>query len=244
MYNVSSKNLIPICILRILMQHSDVDHPLRQEDIARYLDREYNLSIERKAIGRTLSHLRDELEIDILQSREGSWLASRKFEDFEIRFLIDLVKSYKYISKSDAKSIVNNLCDLSSDYFRSNSDHRILFDMGHKVNNHGVLINQMLFEEAIEQNRKTRFTYGDSKTKRVLNPWFILLRNERYYVIGMEEDMETGETKDREILTLDMIHSVSIIDEYMKAISLPSGCSSEHSYFMRIAASYDNEALL
>ena len=44
-------------ILQILEQYSDFDHPLKQQDIIDYLDKDYGISIERKAVGRNLSLL-------------------------------------------------------------------------------------------------------------------------------------------------------------------------------------------
>ena len=34
MYHVTSTNLLPLCILMILQEHSDKNHPLRQAEIA------------------------------------------------------------------------------------------------------------------------------------------------------------------------------------------------------------------
>ena len=46
-------------ILQILEQYSDFDHPLKQQDIIDYLDRDYGIAIERKAVGRNLSLLKE-----------------------------------------------------------------------------------------------------------------------------------------------------------------------------------------
>ena len=44
------KKLALTRILQILEEYSDADHPLKQEDIAKYLEKDYGLVIERKAI--------------------------------------------------------------------------------------------------------------------------------------------------------------------------------------------------
>ena len=46
-------------ILQILEQYSDFDHPLKQQDIIDYLDKDYGIAIERKAVGRNLSLLKE-----------------------------------------------------------------------------------------------------------------------------------------------------------------------------------------
>lgn len=42
------KKMALIRILQILQTHSDCDHPLRQEDIACYLEKDYGITIDRK----------------------------------------------------------------------------------------------------------------------------------------------------------------------------------------------------
>ena len=61
-------------ILQILEQYSDFDHPLKQQDIIDYLEKDYGIVIERKAVGRNLSLLK-EAGFDIASDRRGSYLA-------------------------------------------------------------------------------------------------------------------------------------------------------------------------
>ena len=53
------KKLALIRIMQILERESDVDHPLKQEDIARILQRDYGIELERKAVGRNLALLEE-----------------------------------------------------------------------------------------------------------------------------------------------------------------------------------------
>ena len=46
------KKLALLRIWQILKENSDCDHPLTQEAIGAYLERDYGIEIERKAIGR------------------------------------------------------------------------------------------------------------------------------------------------------------------------------------------------
>ena len=76
------KKLALIRIWQILKENSDCDHPLTQEEIGNYLERDYGIEIERKAIGRNISLLK-EAGIEIESSRDGSYLVEREFEDSE-----------------------------------------------------------------------------------------------------------------------------------------------------------------
>ena len=117
MYHVTSTNLLPLCILMILQEHSDKNHPLRQAEIAAYLDMEYNLTAERKAIGRAIKHLREQLDIQIVSDREGSWYDDRLFEESELRLLIDAVMSSRYIKPNYTKDLIKKLGSLGGSSF-------------------------------------------------------------------------------------------------------------------------------
>ena len=58
MNSLEPTKLALVRILQILEQYSDFDHPLKQQDIIDYLDKDYGIVIERKAVGRNLSLLK------------------------------------------------------------------------------------------------------------------------------------------------------------------------------------------
>lgn len=67
MNNFEPKKLALIRILDILKFYSDANHPLTQEDIIDYLESDYGIVIERKAVGRNISLLKEagiEIESD------------------------------------------------------------------------------------------------------------------------------------------------------------------------------------
>ena len=80
MESLEPKKLALIRIWQILKDYSDYGHPLTQEDIAVKLENEYGIVIERKAISRNLSLLK-EAGIDIESRKAGSYLECRDFED-------------------------------------------------------------------------------------------------------------------------------------------------------------------
>ena len=102
------KKLALIRIMQILERESDVDHPLKQEDIARILQRDYGIELERKAVGRNLALL-EEAGFDIANDRRGSYLCERMFDDNELRLLIDSILASKHISAKDSKSLIDRL---------------------------------------------------------------------------------------------------------------------------------------
>ena len=82
MDNLEPKKLALIRIIQIFQKYSDCDHPLKQEDIIRLLDEDYGIVIERKAVGRNISLLK-EADFKIESGRAGSYLDERDFTDAE-----------------------------------------------------------------------------------------------------------------------------------------------------------------
>ena len=118
MENLEPKKLALLRILEIFKNYSDQMHPLKQEDIAKHLEREYGVNLERKAISRNISLLK-EAGYEIESTREGSFLLEREFEDSELRMLIDGVLSSRYIAARHSKDLIEKLCGMSNKYFRS-----------------------------------------------------------------------------------------------------------------------------
>ena len=71
------KKLIIIRILQVLEEYSDVNHPLKQSEIEKILLDKYDISAERKAIGRNLQLLQDMFDKDALVFDNGQieWAA-------------------------------------------------------------------------------------------------------------------------------------------------------------------------
>ena len=112
MESFEPKKLALLRILQILKDNSDIDHPLTQEDIARHLENDYGIVIERKAIGRNISLLK-EAGVEIESLRAGSYLEYRDFEDAELHLLIDGILSSRYITARHSKDLIDRICSLS-----------------------------------------------------------------------------------------------------------------------------------
>ena len=194
MERFESKKLALIRIWQILKDYSDCDHPLTQEDIAAKLEREYGIAIERKAIGRNISLLK-EAGIDIASCRNGSYLECREFEDSELHMLIDGVLSSKYITAKHSKDIIERLCGLSNQYFRSNVRHIRSVNDWHKTENRALFYNIELIDIAIEEGKQIHYDYNkygiDKKlhksSHQYVTPYLMLLHNQRYYLMAYSE---------------------------------------------------------
>ena len=149
-----------IRIWQILLRHSDYDHPLLQEDILRYLDEEYDIQLERKAVGKNLAYLRD-AGIDVSTiPRKGFYIASRDFEDSELKLLIDSVLQSKHITAKDSKILIEKLCNQSNKYFRSHVKNIYSVNEWSKTENKALFYNIDVVNEAIETGKQVQYDYN------------------------------------------------------------------------------------
>lgn len=68
-----SKKAAIIRMLQIYLKHGSKTSPLRQTDFVRYLKEEYDIEIERKAVGRNIILLK-EMGFDIRNAKQGTYL--------------------------------------------------------------------------------------------------------------------------------------------------------------------------
>lgn len=163
--NMEPKKLALLRILEIFQRYSDEDHHLKQEDIIKYLERDYALFLERKAISRNISLLR-EAGYEISSDRNGSWLSERDFDPVELRVLIDSVLSSRFLSVEHSGTMIDKLCRQSSVYFRSNVKHIHAVNEWNKTENPELFRNIETICDAIERKKKIQYTllrYGADK---------------------------------------------------------------------------------
>lgn len=215
MNSLEPKKLALLRILQILEQYSDYDNPLKQEDIARYLDRDYGIVIERKAIGRNIFLLKD-AGYDILSDRRGSYLASREFDDSELRMLIDGVLASKHITAKHSKELIEKLCSLSNKYFRSHVKNIWSVNEWSKTDNQALFYNIEIIDTAIELGKQIAFSYNkygaDKKLHKTSDqratPYQMILHNQRYYLVACNEKW-----KNLGHYRLDRITDIRLTDE-------------------------------
>ena len=192
--SLEPKKLALLRILQILDQYTCPDHPLTQDDIAARLAGDYGIELERKAIGRNLSLLK-EAGYDIESDRRGSYLASREFDDSELRMLIDGVLASKYITARHSKELIEKLCSLSDRHFRAHVKNIWSVNEWSKTDNCAVFYNIEVADAAIERGRQIEFVYNkygaDKKlhrtAKHLVSPYQFILHNQRYYLVACNE---------------------------------------------------------
>ena len=215
MDNLEPKKNALLHILQILQKYSDYDHPLTHEEIIRYLAKDYGIQIERKAVGRNISLLQ-EAHYDIEETRRGSYLAYREFDDSELRLLIDGVLTSRHITADHSKQLIDKLCNLSNVYFRSHVKHRYAVDNLSKSDNAQFFLNIALVDEAIEAGKQIGFTYNrygaDKKlhegSQHTVSPYQLILHNQHYFLMARSEQW-----KSVTFYRLDKITKMALLEE-------------------------------
>ena len=188
------KKLALLRIWQILQKHSDYDHPLTQEDIIKYLEKDYGIEMERKAVGKNIADLRD-AGIDIGSRRAGSYIDSREFEDSELKLLIDGVLQSKHITARHSKDLIEKLCGLSNKYFRSHVKNVYSVNDWSKTENQALFYNIEVVDDAIASGKQVQYDYNkygvDAKLHKSsfqrVSPYQLILHNQRYYLMGYSD---------------------------------------------------------
>ena len=158
------------------------------------MQRDYGIAIERKAISRNLSLLR-EAGAEIKSSREGSYLDYRDFEDSELHLLIDGVLCSRHITAKHSTDLIDRLCKLSNKYFRSHVKNIYSVGDWSKTENPALFYNIELIDTAIEEKCLIGYDYNKIGTDKklhkssyqVVTPYQMLLHNQRYYLMAYSE---------------------------------------------------------
>ncbi|MBO4539959.1 MAG: WYL domain-containing protein [Clostridia bacterium] len=220
--NMPRKKITILLILKILEDETDSEHRLSQQDIVDLLKKKYDVECERKAVGRNLETLRRAgYEID--SARGGICLHSRRFEKSELRLLIDSVLSSRYIDNKHSGDLIAKLVKEGGKFF-SEGNHLAYNRQWDKTPNKGVFFTIELLDEAISGKKKVRFIYNgyDLKKKLVplpkgeykVSPYFLLLHNQRYYLICLEDGKEAIG-----YFRVDRITDIEICDEAIRPLS-------------------------
>lgn len=227
-----SKKTLIFRIYQILEEYSDFEHPLTHQDIIEKLDRDYGIECERKAVGRNIACLK-EMGFDIESSKEGSYLASRKLENAELRLLIDSVLASRNVNPTHSKQLIDKLISIGGHNFKSHVKHVYSVKDWGKSDNKDFFYNIDVIDEAIENGKKIHFFYNKVGLDKALHPslehkgspYQMLLHNQRYYLMMFDEVFDqVGYYR------LDKITNITILDEDAKPLKQNKGFEKGINY--------------
>lgn len=215
MDNLEPKKLALLRILQILEDETDKEHPYTQAQIINRLSEKYDITVERKAVGRNLSLLK-EAGFGIESTKAGSFFDDRTFEQSELRLLVDSILCSRYINKKHSEDLIEKIVALGGKNFKSHVKHIYSVGKWSKSDNIEFFYNIEIADEAIERAKQITFHYNKfdetarlKKTYRqIVSPYQMILHNQRYYLMAYNEYW-----KNMAFYRMDKITDVEILDK-------------------------------
>lgn len=187
-------------IAKYLMEHTDEEHAVSTPKLIEYLASQ-GIKAERKSIYNDIDTLND-FGMDIIRSdahRGGYMLASRQFELAEVKLLIDLVQSSKFITEKKSRELIQKLEAQVSKYDAKAMQRQVQIIGRSKTLNETIYYNVDMIHSAISQNVKIRFHYFEWDVQKnvklrhegafyEVSPWKLTWDDENYYMMAYDED--------------------------------------------------------
>jgi predicted DNA-binding transcriptional regulator YafY len=189
---------IKLKCLRILeiLKETDENNPLTTAGIQNKLAL-YQLAADRKAINRDIRALK-EAGYDIRLCRDnkkGYYLATREFENWELKILMDAIASSKFLTDDDIAQLNAKLRGMAS-----TESGKLLVrvtPVNNRVRQDNPAVKTFIeqFLQAIRQRQKVSFQYTVTNRNMkkelrkdgyvyVVNPYALTWKDEHYYLIG------------------------------------------------------------
>lgn len=184
-------------LLKMLEEYSDEEHPLTTAEIIQRLEKQ-GISCERKTVYSDVACLVD-FGYDIIQvsNRRGGgyYLASRNFELPELKLLVDVVQSSRFITAKKSRDLIRKLEKLAGRVDAGKLQRQVYVAGRIKMENESIYYNIDQIHNAIQNNRQIRFDYMEWNLKkklvprgerRTVSPWALIWRDENYYLAAYD----------------------------------------------------------
>lgn len=225
----SNKKLYIMYILKTLKEYSDENHPLKQIDIISKIKNNFDVSMDRKTISRTIDSLID-MGIDIVKLNSGGcYIADRELESSEITYLIDALFSSKSVSSKQALNLSKKLSNMLSIYKRKKYNYMYKVEEVNRSDNKQLFYTIDQISEAIEKGKKISFNYDrfyfddEQKSRQkdknyIVNPYFMVNSQGKYYLVCNYDYFD-----DIANYRIEQIKNIKILDMPIKSITKLSG---------------------
>lgn len=232
-----------IMILDILRNHSDAEHRLTQKEIQAFLKSDYDMLCDRKTIKRNLMNLIEygfDIEYSEIQrgGADGNVIVTdiyynHCFEQSEVQLISDSLLFSKFITGRETKRLIAKIESQASPYAVNVLKNSVNFEsLGH-TENPQIFYTVEMVNEAIEKRKQVQFSYCDygtdkklyprHKEKYVINPYYTVTANGRYYLIcNCEKHSDISNFR------MDKIRDIELLDTPAKPIRKTQG--NEHGF--------------
>ena len=160
-----------LLILDYLQKHTDETHDATTPQLIDYLAAN-GVKAERKSIYNDIQTLID-FGYDIVRGpgpHDGYQLLSRDFELAEVKLLVDLVQSSKFITTKKSRELIGKLQHLVSENDARKLQRQVVVTDRNKALNENIYYSVDVIYAAIADNKQIRFQYFDWDVKKQMVP--------------------------------------------------------------------------
>jgi predicted DNA-binding transcriptional regulator YafY len=231
MQPIGGKKAMMLCILKVLEDYSDFDHPMTQHDIIRHLWEDYGIEAGRNAVARNISML-CELGYDIaigVEKGKGCYIRERDFDNMELLVLMDSVLTSRYIPPGNAQQMIEKLGQLSNRHFRDRLPQVHRMDDWQHQRNREFFYNLEILNDAIVSHRQVSFQYNRPQEdgllhpvrsrKDTVHPFALVCANAQYYLIACYRGSENFRH-----FRVDRMTQVEMLNEPARSVTEMPGC--------------------
>ncbi|MBE5894513.1 MAG: WYL domain-containing protein [Lachnospiraceae bacterium] len=218
-------------IAKILKEETDEDHPISIKTMIERLSA-LDIKAERKSLYSDLQSLRDfGMDIDYIDSKKngGYYLVERDFELAELKILVDMVQSSRFLTEKKSRELIKKLENMAGKYEAGELQRSVFVTGRAKAGNEKVYYSVDKIHRAIRDDKSIRFQYMDYSVGKELtlrksgavyevSPFYLTWNTEQYYLVGVDEKI--GEIRHYRV---DRMKAISLTDKERKGKDLFQG---------------------
>ena len=215
-----------LAVYKVLEEFSDENHPLTRTEITDLIEKQYNISIDRRTLYRNIEMLINfGYDIsDYSENKIGYYLKDRLFQHSEVLLLCNAVHASHFIPDKASKDLVNKLLSCQSRYKRNDYFKNVYLPNNKKKDNKQFLLNIEQISRAINEKKVIKFNYTHYDiNKKLVNtrddayyrsPYFLVVNGDRVYMVGKGKNHDSLSH-----FRVDRMKDIELVDEYYLRLS-------------------------
>lgn len=216
----SNQKLKLLYILKILSEQTDEEHCMSAQALIDELAK-YDIKAERKSIYDDMNQLMDfGYDIILVKSRGngGYYLASREFELAELKLLVEVVQSSKFLTLKKSRELIGKIEKLASKSDAKQLQRQVYVANRIKAANESIYYIVDDIHKAIQNNEQISFQYLEWNLEKQLvprkdgkrylvSPWALTCKEENYYLIAHD-----GQENKIKHFRVDKMGSIEVLE--------------------------------
>lgn len=182
-----------LCLLDLLLRETDAEHPMPLAEIGKRLA-EMGMGAERKSLYDDIRTLEEHgIAVEYLP-RHGYAITERTYELAELKMLVDIIRSAKFLTEKKSRELIRKLYGETSRYGAAELDRQV-YTARVKSKSEIIYYTVDALHAAIRENRQISFRYSHYNAHKVrvekspgfryvVSPWALVWDNENYYLVA------------------------------------------------------------